>query len=218
MQFLKKLKLCVKNTTLSMLLLPNITAVVSWNANNEADLAGYKIYYGTESKNYNIDTLTVGKDATSHEISGLFESTAYFFAVTAFDTAGNESLFSEEVSFFYQPPVDTSATDSTDVETPPVIAAGLNGYNFPNPFKPEQEPTRIRYVLAEASEVSIDVFDLNNELVRTIQSRALKAAGEHTEDVWDGRDESGLMVSNGVYYCRIRTASESQFIKIAVSN
>lgn len=75
-------------------------AVLSWDANHEADLAGYKVYYGTASRSYG-PAIDVGKTATplapSYSIS-LPNDGTYFFAVTAYDTQGNESALSAEVS------------------------------------------------------------------------------------------------------------------------
>lgn len=70
--------------------------IVSWDPNTESDLLGYKVYYGTSSRNY-ITVSDVG-NVTSLTISGLSEGVEYFFAVTAYDTAYNESDFSVEVS------------------------------------------------------------------------------------------------------------------------
>ncbi|MCG3115415.1 MAG: DNRLRE domain-containing protein [Candidatus Manganitrophus sp. SA1] len=70
-------------------------ATLTWNANTEADLAGYRVYFGTASRTYG-PSVNVGK-ATSHTLTGLANQT-YFFAVTAYDTAGKESAFSVEVS------------------------------------------------------------------------------------------------------------------------
>ncbi len=72
-------------------------ATVTWDANTESDLSGYKVYYGTSSGNY-FDVIDVG-NTTSFLINGLLIETTYFFAVTAFDFSGNESEFSDEVSF-----------------------------------------------------------------------------------------------------------------------
>ncbi|MFO0754220.1 MAG: fibronectin type III domain-containing protein [Thermodesulfovibrionales bacterium] len=59
------------------------------------DLAGYKVYYGTAPGSYS-PPVTVG-NVTSYTISGLSGGT-YYFTVTAYDTAGNESSYSNEVS------------------------------------------------------------------------------------------------------------------------
>lgn len=68
----------------------------SWNANTEPDLAGYKIYYGLSSGNYTI-SINVG-NVTQYTVNQLTEGLVYHFVVTAYDTAGNESAYSPEVS------------------------------------------------------------------------------------------------------------------------
>ncbi|HEX9757356.1 MAG TPA: fibronectin type III domain-containing protein [Nitrospiria bacterium] len=70
-------------------------ATLSWNSNNEPDLAGYKVYYGTSSGQYGTPS-DVGTQ-TTHTLSGI-PAGEYFFAVTAYDTSGNQSGFSQEVS------------------------------------------------------------------------------------------------------------------------
>ena len=84
---------------------PGIT--VQWNmpTNNVdgtplTDLAGAKIYYGTESRVYtevvdagNTNTLTV---------TGLVEGVTYYFTATAYNTAGLESDFCNEASRRYR--------------------------------------------------------------------------------------------------------------------
>ncbi len=61
-----------------------------------ADLAGYQLYYGQSSRNYQ-STIDVGNQ-TSYTLSGLEAGQTYYFAVTAYDTFRNESDFSNEVS------------------------------------------------------------------------------------------------------------------------
>ena len=70
-------------------------ATLSWNANSEPDLAGYKVYYGTSSGQYGTP-IDVGNQ-TTHSLSGIPVG-EYFFAVSAYDTSGNQSGFSTEVS------------------------------------------------------------------------------------------------------------------------
>jgi len=62
-----------------------------------SDVAGYKIYYGTESGNYTFPPIDAG-NVTSYTIDGLDEDEIYFFAVTAYASGGEESAFSPEVS------------------------------------------------------------------------------------------------------------------------
>lgn len=70
--------------------------IVSWDPNSELDLAGYKVYWGTASRNYT--NVVDANNENSYTVGGLSEGIEYFFAVTAYDTAFNESDFSQEVS------------------------------------------------------------------------------------------------------------------------
>ncbi len=75
------------------------SATLSWTVGNEPDLAGYKIYVGTSSGNYNYpgSPFTVGKVGT-YTINNLPRGQTYHFAISAYDNAGNESARSSEVS------------------------------------------------------------------------------------------------------------------------
>lgn len=59
------------------------------------DLAGYHVYYGPGSKLYT-EMVDVG-NTTTYKVSNLVPG-KYYLAVTAYDTAGNETDFSEEVT------------------------------------------------------------------------------------------------------------------------
>jgi hypothetical protein len=67
-----------------------------WDISTADDIAGYKIYYGNSSRNYN-SFVDVGNQ-TSYTISDLVDGNTYFIAVTAYDINGNESGFSKETS------------------------------------------------------------------------------------------------------------------------
>jgi len=73
------------------------SATLHWQANTEPDLAGYRIYYGTSSRSYG-PYIPVDKNTTSYTINNLTEGQTYYFALTAVDTSGNESGYSQEVS------------------------------------------------------------------------------------------------------------------------
>lgn len=75
------------------------TVQVTWNPNTEPDLSGYKLYHGTASGQYG-EPVDVG-NVTGHvmEITPQHGAT-YYFALTAYDTSGNESGYSDEASCF----------------------------------------------------------------------------------------------------------------------
>ena len=70
---------------------------LQWDPNLEADVAGYKVYYGTSSGQYQY-SLDVGK-TTLCTLSALQDGTPYYFAATAYDTAHAESDFSPEIFY-----------------------------------------------------------------------------------------------------------------------
>lgn len=86
---------------------------LTWDPNTEPDLAGYKVYYGTSSRNYEV-ALDAG-NWTSCVIGGLDEGKTYYFAATAYDSFANESDFSQEVSFYMtNPGADTDGDEIAD--------------------------------------------------------------------------------------------------------
>lgn len=73
-------------------------ATLSWNPNAESDVAGYRIYYGTAPGTYEQSKgQGVPASEPSYTVTGLVSGARYYFAVTAFDSAGNESDYSPEV-------------------------------------------------------------------------------------------------------------------------
>jgi hypothetical protein len=80
---------------------PTSTISLAWDApvNSEglplANVAGYKVYYGTSSGSYD-KQINVGPRTTC-TIDGLAPGT-YYIAVSCYDIYGNESSFSNEAS------------------------------------------------------------------------------------------------------------------------
>ena len=72
---------------------------LTWNANPEPDIAGYRLYYGQESL---AATATDVGNNTTHSLSGLAPGQEYYFYVTAYNTAGLES--DPSASVHYTPP------------------------------------------------------------------------------------------------------------------
>lgn len=85
---------------LLLLLLSTSTAYpaqvsLAWDESASPTLAGYKLYYGNSSRNYDA-VIDVGRQNT-YSLSNLEASKIYFLAVTAYDRYGIESDFSQEL-------------------------------------------------------------------------------------------------------------------------
>jgi len=74
------------------------SATLTWDPNTDSDLAGYKVYRATASGAYGAALGTVPAGTVTYQATGLSANTTYFFVITAYDNAGNESSFSNEVS------------------------------------------------------------------------------------------------------------------------
>ncbi len=70
--------------------------------------------------------------------------------------------------------------------------------NYPNPFNME---TVIRYELPNRVEVTLDVYNLLGEKVKTLVHQ-VQDPGYYTA-FWDGTDQQGSKVSSGVYFYRL---------------
>lgn len=97
---------------------------LSWDmATDNVGVTEYKIYYGLnsvaeDSESYTLGPVETNNDSLSHTVTGLVNDTTYYFAITALDSAGNESeYYSEEIS---ATPVSATGGDN---ESPYVVGA-----------------------------------------------------------------------------------------------
>lgn len=85
---------------------------------------------------------------------------------------------------------------SVEIESIPLQYKLFN--NYPNPFNPS---TRIAFEIPQAENVTLKIFNISGELIRTLTEEHL-SAGRH-EKVWDGKDNAGNEVSSGIYLYRL---------------
>ncbi len=73
------------------------SVVLAWDASPDATAVGYRIYYGVASGNYT-NSATVG-NVTNATLTGLADGVTYYFAAKAYNSIGDESIFSNETSY-----------------------------------------------------------------------------------------------------------------------
>jgi hypothetical protein len=91
--------------------LPVSNVTLAWEPSVSAFATGYKIYRGGKSQTYT-NVVNVG-NVTNATVGGL--TSTNFFAATAYDAAGNESVFSNEVQFNTFPTYHTNFTYTTNM-------------------------------------------------------------------------------------------------------
>jgi hypothetical protein len=85
------------------------------------------------------------------------------------------------------------------------------GQNFPNPFNPA---TTIRYALAKTGDVTLEIYNMLGQKVRTLFS-GTRATGEY-EAQWDGTADNGSHVASGVYFYRLRSGEFNAVRKLVM--
>ena len=88
--------------------------------------------------------------------------------------------------------------------------------NYPNPFNPE---TWIPYHLSEDADVKLTIYDVNGEMVRTIDvghQTAAKYDSRSKAIYWDGRNRFGEQVASGVYFYHLDAGDFSGTRKMVI--
>ena len=88
--------------------------------------------------------------------------------------------------------------------------------NYPNPFNPE---TWIPYRLAEDTDVSLTIYDVNGEMVRDIDVGHQTAAVYESRAkaiYWDGRNRFGEQVASGIYFYHLDAGDFSGTRKMVI--
>ncbi len=94
-------------------------------------------------------------------------------------------------------------------------------YAYPNPFSPARgDFVRFQYNISHAGNVKIEIYNFALEKVTTI-NEAESAPDQNTLNRsahWDGRDNNGRMVDNGVYFFRAEVEGKVEWGKVVVIN
>lgn len=105
---------------------------------------------------------------------------------------------------------------STRERTDPAV------YAYPNPYSPlhSDRPCRFQFDVAQAGEAVIDIYNFAMEKVNTLRGQVSdpQSGGSDRSLNWDGKDNNGRMVDNGVYFFRANISGKVTWGKIAIIN
>ncbi|UCF05833.1 MAG: T9SS type A sorting domain-containing protein, partial [bacterium] len=96
-------------------------------------------------------------------------------------------------------------------ETDPVPSVNRLAQNYPNPFNPV---TTIRFSIREKGHVTVRIYNVAGQLVRTLVDEVLEA-GPHAI-MWNGKNNLGTDAASGVYFYEMKTSSFRQTRKMVL--
>jgi len=83
----------------------------------------------------------------------------------------------------------------------------INHYAYPSPFSPyhsTRKGSTIHFRPDRDTKASVKIYDFNLELVKTVAVNVSRRGNVESDDiVWDGTNDKGVLVANGVYFYRI---------------
>jgi len=156
--------------------LPSIS--VTWNAPGRG-VDHYNVYRDGEFQSEEV--------STSYLDTGVLTGN-YVYNITAVYEGDYESDYSNDA--------EVDHVDGDNILLPTVTK--LTG-NYPNPFNPS---TTISFSLKEAGHVSVNIYNMRGQLVKTLVNAELDR--NFHEFVWDGRDNSGKTTTSGVYFYKMK--------------
>ena len=174
----------VPNGFMAMVLADGIE--LSWSPNADEDFQYYLLEKSTDESFSEVVNHEM-VDTTFMDVEYEMNQT-YYYRVTAFDYAGNQSDFSDIV--------EAALLSVMEDLVPAEFALHQN---YPNPFNPT---TQIKFDLAEDGLVSIKIYDVMGRQLKTLVN-SVKAAGYHSIQ-WDATNDLGEGVSAGMYIYMIQ--------------
>jgi hypothetical protein len=181
---------------------------LQWAAASQTNNLGWEVYRSVDNQLF---------ERVSPLISG--EGTTDQFRQYSFL---DEDVPGTDVVYYYLRQVDLNGTASrSDVIEVALAATGVFeqslplttalNQNYPNPFNPE---TTIQFDLAVESSVTLRVFDITGQVVRTLVQGTMPA-GSYVQ-LWDGRNGNGARVGSGLYFYELKAGSFTSMKKMTL--
>jgi hypothetical protein len=98
-------------------------------------------------------------------------------------------------------------TDLTSIEQENTVPLQFAlDQNYPNPFNPG---TYINYTIEKQSNVQLKVYNNLGQEIRSLVNNLTQATNQYSV-YWDGKDNSGKLVTSGVYFYKLISKNNSQ--------
>ena len=159
--------------------------IISWDEPADRSFSHYKVYR-------NLSMIADDIMGTSY-IDPDVPNGTYSYNVRAVYSGDHQSALSSDAV------IEHVQTNIDEIMVP--MKTELTG-NFPNPFNPT---TTISFSTREAGQVSISIYNMKGQLVKTLVNEHLEAAFH--DIVWNGKDNSDKTVSSGIYFYKMKSSN-----------
>ena len=164
---------------------------LAWDLSAIGDLAGYKVYYDTDTTGYPYTNSVDVNNATTYTLSGLTPATIYYIAITTYDIDDNESWYSDEVTGVTRV-LQASNLDIADDED-------------------------LNHIVTHIPAITFGYFDSMGELQTHYQAQVSSHVDFLTADFWDSGETASAdtsityagteLVDGDTYYLRIKVSA-----------
>ncbi len=176
---------------------------LKWQTASEVNNSGFEILRSTAAAGtYQLVTPQLipghGNSTVAHSYdyvdSDVQENTTYYYKLYSRDFDGTRHEYGSIANATVQP-------------LPKVFQIAQN---YPNPFNPS---TRISFDVAQESGVTLEIYNMLGQKVRTLVDNRRLQPGIYDNLLWDARDDRGNAVANGIYYL-VFTARDYEFKQV----
>lgn len=174
--------------------------LLEWGVASQTNNLGWEVYRSEDNRQFGRVSDLIFGDGTTDEYK------TYNFA--------DGDLPQVDVLYYYLKQIDLDGTvtrsdvievfvSPTAVEQRVLPTVTTLLQNYPNPFNPE---TNISFDLSEEAVVSLTIYDLTGQVIRTLVNNQSMALG-HYDIVWNGQNEAGAKVGSGVYFYQLNAGN-----------
>jgi hypothetical protein len=191
-------------------ILAGTEVLVEWTTATEIDNAGFNLYRGLAKDMWSTRLNDELLPAQGDELQGasyaftdesITPEVTYYYWLEDMDLDGKATIHG---------PASPASAWAEDVEGPAPETFSLD-QNYPNPFG---ATTKITYALPVGGHVTLSVYNVMGQRVKRLVD-AHQHAG-HKEVLWDGKDEKGRPVSEGIYFYNHRLENRSEIRKMSL--
>ena len=189
--------------------------VLNWITMSESNNLGWNIYRGNNEDdliNANVIQLNYelidGNGTTTEPSEYLFvdeqevyDGVTYWYWLENIDVSGFSQIYS---------PFSIIIPNSEETDVPE-IPLKYSLRNYPNPFNPL---TTISFALENPAFVKLSVYNLKGQKIKTLLNKLITQVNENVLSVWDGTDDTGVIVGSGIYYAQLKSGSRIENLKI----